>query len=57
MAATQFESIDARLAFPCFDEPQFKAQFEINIIRPKAYRSHSNTKLIQTDCLDGYIDL
>lgn len=41
-AATQFEAIDARRAFPCFDEPDRKANFEIQLIAPKDMTALSN---------------
>jgi alanyl aminopeptidase len=40
---TQFESDDAREAFPCWDEPEFKIPFQITLTVPKDHLAISNT--------------
>ncbi|MCL4404858.1 M1 family metallopeptidase [Candidatus Marsarchaeota archaeon] len=42
MLASQFEAADARAAFPCFDEPKFKATFNVTIEIPKDFTAISN---------------
>ncbi len=43
MAATQFEPISARRAFPCFDEPTFRSTFSVRIMHDSDHFALSNT--------------
>src|SRR5271165_3893574 len=45
-AASQFEATDARRAFPSFDEPDYKATFDITAITDKTMVAMSNQKVI-----------
>ncbi|KAH8368213.1 hypothetical protein KR084_008558 [Drosophila pseudotakahashii] len=48
LAATQFEPIHAREAFPCFDDPIFRTPFGINLAHPHEYRALSNMPVKRT---------
>ncbi|MEK7235557.1 MAG: M1 family aminopeptidase [Nitrospirota bacterium] len=43
MAATQFEATDARRAFPCWDEPDFKAVFATTLVIDPTLTAVSNS--------------
>jgi aminopeptidase N len=43
IATTQFENTDARRAFPCWDEPAFKATYEVNLTLPRDLKAYSNS--------------
>lgn len=45
MAATQFEATDARRAFPCWDEPDFKAVFATTLVIDPALTAVSNSRI------------
>uniref|UniRef100_A0A1I7WTS2 Peptidase_M1 domain-containing protein n=1 Tax=Heterorhabditis bacteriophora TaxID=37862 RepID=A0A1I7WTS2_HETBA len=58
-AVTQFEPSYARKMFPCFDEPNFKATFEVSVVRGPSQIVRSNMNLkISREHVDGlYIDV
>lgn len=43
LVTTQFQPISARHAFPCWDEPQFKATFAVSLTYPTGLLALSNT--------------
>lgn len=43
---SQMQPIESRKVFPCFDEPSFKARFQINIIHPTGTTAISNTDAV-----------
>ena len=46
LAATQFEATDARRAFPCWDEPDFKAVFATTLVIDPTLTAVSNSSVV-----------
>jgi len=56
LAATQFEAPHARAAFPCFDEPEFKAIFAITLVVADGLLALSNGPEVDREKLpDGNV--
>lgn len=53
MAATQFEATDARRAFPCWDEPDFKAVFATTLVIDPSLTAVSNTTIASETLAGG----
>ncbi|XP_053175963.1 alanyl (membrane) aminopeptidase-like b [Scomber japonicus] len=52
LAATNLEPTDARKVFPCFDEPEMKATFDVTVKHRKSMSAIGNAKK-KTDNIDG----
>ncbi len=53
MLATQMEATDARRMFPCWDEPAFRASFDLTVVLPKRFKAVSNMPIEKEQSLPG----
>jgi puromycin-sensitive aminopeptidase len=53
LASTQFESTDARRAFPCWDEPEFKAVYQVTLVVDEKLTAISNASVAREAPLRG----
>jgi puromycin-sensitive aminopeptidase len=49
IATTQFEATHARRAFPCWDEPDFKARFAVTLVVPEDLTAVSNGGVVKEE--------
>uniref|UniRef100_A0A667Y5T1 Endoplasmic reticulum aminopeptidase 2 n=1 Tax=Myripristis murdjan TaxID=586833 RepID=A0A667Y5T1_9TELE len=58
LASTHFEPTSARMAFPCFDEPSFKANYSVRIRRSPEHISLSNMPIVSktVELNDGLLE-
>jgi aminopeptidase N len=52
MIGTQLEPADARRIFPCWDEPAFKAAFELSVTVPSRFMAVSNMPVAREAAVD-----
>jgi alanyl aminopeptidase len=50
---TQFESIDARRAFPCFDQPDFKTPWQLSLRVRQEHKAFANTPQVSETAEPG----
>jgi aminopeptidase N len=53
MLGTQFEATDARRFFPCWDEPVFRARFQLTVLVPENWLAVSNMPIENEILLNG----
>ncbi len=51
LASTQFESTDARRAFPCWDEPACKAVYQVTLVVDEKLTAISNARVVRETAL------
>jgi aminopeptidase N len=53
MLGTQFEATDARRFFPCWDEPAFRARFQLTVVVPENWLAVSNMPIESEQKITG----
>jgi aminopeptidase N len=53
MLGTQFEATDARRMFPCWDEPSFRARFQLTTVVPENFMAVSNMPVEREEKVAG----